>query len=106
MFGVSGTAEVFLWGCVGGLAANLVPNLFLLARWVERGKKGLPKRFGRLAFYLMLAFGSALGGLVAWLQGSNLNDLHQLAVQIGLIAPLMISAVWRVQPTVPPGTAR
>lgn len=101
---LDGTAQVFVFGCLGGFCAFLVPNLGVLYRWMKAEKRGLPTRFRRLAFYVFWFFLTVLGGMAAWLQGDSLVGDNQLAVQIGLVGPLFISAVWRQAPDPDPGS--
>jgi hypothetical protein len=105
VFGITGTASVFLWGAVGGLTTQLVANVALVLQRQFLGKHSTPKRFKTFMFWFGVAGSSVLGGLIAWSQGDALVNSHQLAWQIGLAWPALLGVTINKQETPPPGSA-
>jgi hypothetical protein len=95
---LSAGTQVIVSGCIGGFIAQAIPNLGLLQRWSSADKRGLPDRFKSPAIYIVWVAGALLGGVATWTQGGDLLDRNRIAFQIGLVAPLLISVVWRYAP--------
>lgn len=98
------TLESILLGAAGGAFGQFAPNVLYAASWSRSAKKGFPDRFKIVSTYLAVAFGAVTGVVATFLQGSALDDRPQLALQIGLMAPLLVASVWRALPDADPGT--
>lgn len=89
---MSGAFGAFVYGCLGGGLAFLVPNLAYLASWSMAAKKGCPDRFKVLSTYLLLFGGVVVSGAVSFAQGEAIHGHPGLAIQIGLVAPAIVSS--------------
>jgi hypothetical protein len=80
------TMQIFLWGAAGSLAVEIAR----LYSAVERPQGCMPARFKTVAFWVVRAFLTAVGGALAVAYEAQSAIL---AMNIGASAPLIISAL-------------
>lgn len=93
--------EVFTFGCVGGVAAEIL-KWWKIRDELER--KRLPNWSKSIPYWIVTSLMIILGGGVVIIyvrSGAVLNPF--LAFHIGATAPLIISGIMREVPSIPPG---
>lgn len=88
-----GELSVFGWGALGGFVAQAIGLLVVVLKHSLAELPGLPKRLQILTTYVYLAAMTALGGFVAFCQSEALVGHKLVAIQIGLVAPLLFPAL-------------